>query len=84
MAYGQSAANQAIWTLFFNSRFADDIDLLWSSEEELQRLTETLVETAAGFDMEISSNKSKIVVSSIKPKSSINIWMNGETLEEVD
>ena len=40
---------------------------------------------AAGYGMEISSDKSKIVVSSIKPRpSSTNIWMNGKTLEEVD
>ena len=34
--------------------------------------------------MEISSAKSKIIISSIKPKPSNNIWMNGKTLEEVD
>ena len=34
--------------------------------------------------MEISSDKSKILVNSIKPRSSANIWMNGKTLEEVD
>ena len=39
--------------------FADDIDLLEGSEE-LQQLTERLQKTAAGYGMEISSDKSKI------------------------
>jgi len=67
-----------------NLRFADDIDLLGSSEEELQRLTERLEKTAAAYGMEISSEKSKILVNSIKPRPSTNIQMNGQTLEEVD
>ena len=40
-----------------NLRFADDIDLLGGSEEEL---TERLQKTAAGYGMEISSDQSKI------------------------
>ena len=32
----------------------------------------------------MSSDNSKILVNSIKPKPSTNIWMNGEVLEEVD
>ena len=31
--------------------------------------------------MEISSDKSKILVSSIKPKPSTNLWNNGKVLE---
>ena len=49
-----------------NVRFADDIDLLGGSEEELQRLTERLEKTAAGYGMEISSDTSKFLVNSIK------------------
>ena len=67
-----------------NLRFADDIDLLGSSEEELQQLTRRLEETAAEYGMEISSEKSKILVNSIKPRPSTNIQMNGQTLEEVE
>jgi hypothetical protein len=67
-----------------NLRFADDIDLLGSSEEELQQLTRRLEETAAEYGMEISSEKSKILVNSTKPRPSTNIQMNGQTLEEVD
>ena len=66
-----------------NLRFADDIHLLGSSEEKLQQLRR-LEETAAEYGMEISSEKSKILVNSIKPRPSTNIQMNGQTLEEVD
>ena len=34
--------------------------------------------------MEISSDKSKILVNSIKSRPSTNMWSNGEVLEEVD
>ena len=64
-------------------RFADDIDLLDGSEEELQQLTERLGKTAAGYGMEICSDKSKILVNSIKPRPSTNMWINGKMLEEV-
>ena len=52
-----------------NLRFADDIDLLGGSEEELQRLVERLEKTAAGY-----SNRPK-------PRPSTNKRMNGKTLE---
>ena len=38
----------------------------------------------AEYGMEISSEKSKILVNSIKPRPSTNLQMNGQTLEEVD
>ena len=41
-------------------------------------------QTAAGYGMEISSDKSKTSVNSIKPRPSANICMNGKTLEKVD
>ena len=68
----------------YNQRFADDIDLLESSEEELQQSTKRLQETAAEYGMEISPDKSKILVSGIQPRPSTNIQMNGKTLEEMD
>ena len=40
-----------------NLQFADDTDLLEGSEQELQQLTEGLEKTAAGYGMEISSEK---------------------------
>ena len=64
-----------------NLRFADDIDLIAGTEEELQELT-TLERRARAYGMEISAEKSKIMVNSrIAPRSTI--LMNGERLEEV-
>ena len=57
-----------------NLRFADDIDQLGGSDEELQQLTEILENAAAGYGMEITSGERKIIVSSIKPRPSTNIW----------
>ena len=67
-----------------NLWFADDINLLGNSEEDLQQLTQRLEETAAEYGMKMSFNKSKILVSSIKSRLSANIQMDGHTLEEVD
>ena len=47
-----------------NLRFADDIDLIAGTEEELQELTTTLERRARAYGMEISAEKSKIVVNS--------------------
>ena len=58
--------------------------MLGSSEEELQQLTQRLKEIAAEYGMEISNDKSKILVNSIKPRLSTIIQMNGQTLEELD
>ena len=64
-----------------NLRSADDIDLIAGTEEELQELT-TLERRARAYGMEISAEKSKIMVNSrIAPRSTI--LMNGERLEEV-
>jgi len=49
-------------------RFADDIDLMGGSNQELQALTNNLVDTAGACGIE---------------NSSANITMNGEILEEV-
>ena len=67
-----------------NLRFADDIDILGRSKEDLQQLTQRLEKSAGECGMEISSNRSKILVNSIKPRPSSNIQMNGQTLEEVN
>ena len=64
-------------------RFADDLDRLVSGKEELQQLTERLDETAAEYGMEISSENSKILVNSIKPRPFNNMQMNKQTLEKV-
>ena len=65
-----------------NRRFADDIDLMAGSNSELQTLTNKLVDSAAAFGMEISSEKSKVMVSS-REETKTSIVMNGKLLEEV-
>ena len=42
--------------LLQNVRFADDIDLLGSNEDELQQLAHRFEETAAEYGMEINSD----------------------------
>ena len=52
------------------------ISILWTvedSEKELQQLTNRLNKTAAGYGMEISSEKSKILVNNIEPRPHTNI-----------
>ena len=66
-----------------NVRLAGGIDLLGGSEEELQQFTDRLEMTADGYGMEISSNRSKFIVNSIKPRRFTNVWINGKTLEDV-
>ena len=66
-----------------NFQFANDIDLLGSSEEELQQLTRRLEETVAEYGMEIGSDNSKIIVNTIRPRPPTNMQMNGQTREKV-
>ena len=65
-----------------NLRFADDIDLMGGSNIELQELTDKLADSARAYGMEISAEKSKIMVNSTNDTSA-RITMNGEPLEEV-
>ena len=67
-----------------NLCFVDNIDLTGGSESELQELTTRLDEQARAYGMEVSSEKSKILVKSINQNNPINIMMNGQNLEEVD
>ena len=67
-----------------NLRFADDIDLMGGNEEELQDLTSRLEKAAGAYGMEVSSEKSKILVNSHKQLPKTNITMNGQILEEVE
>jgi len=66
-----------------NLRFADDIDLMAGSNQELQELTNSLVRNAGKFGMEVSSEKSKVMVNSTNA-ATCNITMNNQLLEEVD
>jgi len=62
--------------------FADNIDLMGGSNQELQALTNSLVDRAGAYGMEVSTEKSKVMVNSTN-NSSANIIMNGKILQEV-
>ena len=47
-----------------NLRFASDIDLMGSSNGELQDLTNGLADRATAYGMEVSTEKSKIMTNS--------------------
>lgn len=66
-----------------NLRFADDIDLMGGSNRELQDLTKRLEERAGAYGMEVSTEKSKVLVNSTT-NTHAEIYMNGQQLEEVD
>ena len=62
-----------------NLRFADDIDLMGSSNGELQYPTNRLVDTATVCGMEVSTEKSKIRINSTNIISA-DVSMNGQKL----
>ena len=66
-----------------NLRFADDIDLIAGSNDELQELTNKLSDRSNAYGMELSSEKSKVMVNSHNKDISVNIVMNDQKLEEV-
>lgn len=66
-----------------NLRFADDIDLMAGTQQELQDLTNRLETSATRFGMEISAEKSKVLVNGPEGRSGV-IMMNGDPLEEVE
>ena len=63
-------------------RFADDIDGLAGEEEELANLVERLDEAPTGYGLEISAEKTKLMINNT---SGINteIKVNGQKLETV-
>ena len=64
--------------------FADDIDLLCSTEKELRSLTTRLDATARAYGMEISAEKSKITIAGKEErKPNREIEIAGEKLEQV-
>ena len=65
-----------------NLQFADDIDLMEGSNNELQDLMSRLTARASAYGMEVSTEKSKVKVNSTN-EISVNITMNGEPLEKV-
>ena len=66
-----------------NLRFADDIDLMAGSNDDLQVLTDRLVTCASAYGMEVSAEKSKVMVNS-RAKTHSTIKMNGVALENVE
>ena len=66
-----------------NLRFANDINLLGSTNQELQDLTYKLVASTGACDIEVSTQKSKIMVNRTN-NCSTDIHMNSQKLEEVD
>ena len=65
-----------------NLRFADDIDGLAGSEEELTRLVNCLDTTSSRYGMEISAEKTKLMTNSTQPIQR-KITVNGQELETV-
>ena len=65
-----------------NIRFADDIDGLAGSELELANLVERLDETSTAYGMQISAEKTKLMINNTNGINS-NIRVNGEKLETV-
>ena len=64
-----------------NLRFADDIDGLAGSEEELINLTECLFKSANRFGMEINPSKTKLMLNDDNCQPNIDI--HGEIIETV-
>ena len=67
-----------------NLRFADDIDLIDGSNDELQTLTNKLSSSASRYGMQISAEKCKIMINSNTRNLHSNIKLYGEKLEEVE
>ena len=65
-------------------RFSDNnvIDMMGGKNDELQELTDRLSNSAREYGMEISSEKSKVMVNS-GDNTTVQISMNGQQLEEV-
>ena len=65
-----------------NLRFADDIDLIAESEDNLQELTTRVHESSERFGLKINRGKTKTMTIG-KKKEKINIRLGGEELEQV-
>ena len=68
-----------------NLRFADDIDLIAGTLDELQLITNKLYISSAEYGMEISQEKSKVMVNERdQVELPREITMGGKILETVD
>ena len=66
-----------------NLRFADDIDLISGHTQELQALTDKLSNNSSKYGMEISIEKSKVMINSNENQHA-DIYLYGCKLEEVE
>ena len=68
-----------------NVRYADDTALVADSEEKLDILIKTLVQSSENRGLKLNTSKTKVMLISKKAESvPINIIINGERLEQVD
>ena len=74
-----------VWRSIKNLRFADGIDLIAGSMKELAEHTERLDKSASAFEMEISAEKSKIMVTPATNDNNTNILItvDGSKLQSV-
>ena len=66
-----------------NLRFADDIDLVANSSEQLQTLTDRIRESSKRFGLKINTQKTK-TMSIGKHHETIKVTINGEDVEQVE
>ena len=66
-----------------NLRFADDIDLIAGNTQELQALTDKLSNNTSKYVMEISIEKSKVMINSNENQYA-DIYLYGCKLKEVE
>jgi hypothetical protein len=65
-----------------NPRFADDINRLAGSEQELKNLVRHLDRSSTAYGMEINANETKLMTNNDNGNQ-IDITLNGEKLENV-
>jgi hypothetical protein len=79
---GTEAGISIAGRLLNNLRFADDIDLLTATEDQLQELVTKLQEVASEMGMDVNKGKTKVMMTS-KENKEMNIRMNNQELEQV-
>ena len=65
-------------------RFADDIDLIADSENDLQTLIERVHDVSKKYGMEISIPKTKATIFSNEDQIQVNIKLDDTSLDQVD
>ena len=78
--------NRCGGTTVTDLRFADDIDMVGKDEEDLREVTRRLEENSKKFGMEISTEKSKVMVAGKQENTEnqvVTVLVNGVQLEQV-